>query len=128
MMWDRMRERNRGGAAAQGGSMGGAGTGRRTVAWALLVGVLLAAGPAFATESGHAHRAQASAAYKSGVVTAVSTSGIQINHQNYVMARNATVTDDEGQALDLADFGPGVEVKFRVKRGKIDALIVILPR
>ena len=95
---------------------------------ALFAWVLLAAGPAFAAESGHAHRAQASAAYKSGVVTAVSTSGIQINHQNYVMARNATVTDDEGQALDLADFGPGVEVKFHVKRGKIDELIVILPR
>ncbi len=95
---------------------------------ALPVGVLLAAGPAFAAESGHAHRARAGAAYKSGVVTAKTTSGIQINHRNYVMARTVTVTDDDGQTLTLADVGPGVEVKFHVKRGKIDELIVILPR
>ena len=95
---------------------------------ALLVCVLLAAVPAFAAGSGHGHHARASAAYKSGVVTAKTTSGIQINHRNYVLARTVTVTDDDGQTLDLADFGPGVEVKFHVKRGKIDELIVILPR
>ena len=44
------------------------------------------------------------------------------------MARTVTVKDDEGQALTLADFGPGVEVKFHVKREKIDELIVISPR
>ena len=48
--------------------------------------------------------------------------------RNHVMARTVTVKDDEGQALTLADFGPGVEVKFHVKRGKMDELIVILPR
>ncbi len=64
----------------------------------------------------------------SGVVTGKTASGIQINNKTYLLAPKVTVKDDEGQVMSLKAVVPGTEVKFHLKSGKIDQLIVILPK
>ncbi len=64
----------------------------------------------------------------SGVVTGKTASGIQIDNKTYLLAPKVTVKDEDGRVMSLEDLVPGVEVRFHLKRGKIDRIIVILPR
>ncbi len=70
----------------------------------------------------------AATTFLSGVVTSKTGSGIRINDSTYDLDPNVTVKDDEGQVMSVEDVVPGSVVKFHLKRGKIDKIIVILPR
>ena len=63
----------------------------------------------------------------SGVVTGKTESGIQIDGRTYTLHSKVTVKDEEGEEMSLEDLVPGIEVRFHLKRGKIDQIIMIQP-
>ena len=67
-------------------------------------------------------------AFLSGVVTGKVRSGIRINDRTYAFHSRATLTDEEGEDVDRNQLVRGVQVKFHLRRGKIDQIIVFLPR
>jgi hypothetical protein len=66
--------------------------------------------------------------FQSGQVTAKQGSTLQINNQNYTLAPEALIKDDEGKPRAEKDLTPGTEVRFHVKRGDIDQIVVVLTR
>ena len=71
----------------------------------------------------------AEAAYQSGVVTSLLGSRIEINNIPYRLHKQVIVTDDdEGAVRSLKDLGPGARVRFHLKRGQVDRIILQLPR
>ena len=91
---------------------------------ALFLGAL-AAGPVGASDRSGRSEAQA---FLSGVVTGEDRSGIRINDRTYAFHSRATLTDEEGEEVDRSQLVRGVQVKFHLRRGKIDQIIVFLPR
>ncbi len=91
---------------------------------ALFLGAL-AAGPVGASD--RSGRSEAPA-FLSGVVTGKVRSGIRINDRTYAFHSHATLTDEEGEDVDRSQLVRGVQVKFHLRRGKIDQIIVFLPR
>ncbi len=91
---------------------------------ALFLGAL-AAGPVGASD--RSGRSEAPA-FLSGVVTGKVRSGIRINDRTYAFHSRATLTDEEGEEVDRNQLVRGVQVKFHLRRGKIDQIIVFLPR
>ncbi len=94
------------------------------LAVALFLGAL-AAGPAGASD--RSGRSEAPA-FLSGVVTGEDRSGVRINDRTYAVHSRATLTDEEGEEVDWNQLVRGVQVKFHLRRGKIDQIIVFLPR
>ncbi len=91
---------------------------------ALFLGAL-AAGPVGASDrSGRS----GATAFLSGVVTGEDRSGIRINDRTYALDSRATLTDEEGEEVDWSQLVRDVPVKFHLRRGKIDQIIVFLPR
>lgn len=73
--------------------------------------------------------AQSLADYRLGQVTAKPQGGtVQINNQDYPLSKNVTVTDENDGPRRLEDLEPGLGVKFHVKNGRIDHIVVLLPR
>lgn len=66
--------------------------------------------------------------FLSGQVTANQGNDIQINNKNYPLQQGVTIIDDEGKPRDLKDLPPGAEVKFHLKNGQIDQIVLILPK
>jgi hypothetical protein len=66
--------------------------------------------------------------FQSGQVTAKQGNSLQINKQSYSLHPEVIITDDEGKPRNEKDLVPGVEVRFHLKRGIIDQVIVILPK
>ncbi len=66
--------------------------------------------------------------FQSGQVTAQQGRTVQINNQDYPLLEEVVITDDEGKPRSQKDLVPGTDVKFHVKRGSIDKIIVILPK
>ena len=71
---------------------------------------------------------ESTVSFQSGQVTAKQGSILQINNQNYTLAPEAIIKDDEGKPRGEKDLTPGTEVRFHVKRGDIDQIVVVLPR
>ena len=65
---------------------------------------------------------------KLGHVTAMRGTDIQIDHKEYPLTSDVTITDDEGRPKDLKDLGPGTLVRFHVKNNQIDQIVIMLPR
>ena len=63
-----------------------------------------------------------------GEVTANHGEELVINNVRYSVLSSATVTDDEGNPRNLKEFIPGIQVRFHLKKGSIDQLVLMLPR
>ncbi|MEK7350988.1 MAG: hypothetical protein AAB177_08935 [Nitrospirota bacterium] len=65
---------------------------------------------------------------KTGYVTGVSANEIQIDGYSYKIKVGAEILDHEGAPLLVMDIGQTAEVKFFLKNGEIQKMIVTLPR
>ena len=66
--------------------------------------------------------------FKSGKVTAMRHQEIQVNLKNYRLHRTVKVQDDAGTLRELRDISKGSFVMFHLARGRVDQIILILPR
>jgi hypothetical protein len=97
----------------------------------LALGISLAAGFHFigpakssAQTSGH----QSSAGILIGQVTGVRENILQINNKDYEMKPDVIIKDEENTLMERSEIVPGAEVKCRHTHGRIDQIILILPR
>jgi hypothetical protein len=63
-----------------------------------------------------------------GEVTANHGDELVINNARYSVLPSALITDDEGRQRMLKDFMPGTQVRFHVKQGSVDQLVMMLAR
>ena len=66
--------------------------------------------------------------FKSGQVTDKQGNKLEIDKKDYVLKSDVTVRDDEGRPRELSEVLPGAVVQFHLKQGRIDQLVLILPR
>lgn len=67
--------------------------------------------------------------YRSGQVTEVRPpSSIEIDERSYELKADVMIVDREGEPLELARILPTSLVRFHVKEGKIDKMVVTLPQ
>jgi hypothetical protein len=67
--------------------------------------------------------------YKSGQVTEVRPPfSIEIDERSYDLKSDVTILDREGEPLELARILPTSLVKFHLKEGRIDKMVVTLPQ
>jgi hypothetical protein len=67
--------------------------------------------------------------YKGGQVTEVRPpSSIEIDERSYELKADVMIVDREGEPLELAKILPTSLVKFHLKEGKIDKMVVTLPQ
>lgn len=67
--------------------------------------------------------------YKSGQVTEVRPpSSIEIDERSYELKVDVMILDHEGEPLELARILPTSLVKFHLKEGRIDKMVVKLPQ
>lgn len=67
--------------------------------------------------------------YKSGQVTQVRPpSSIDIDERAYELKADVTILDREGDPLELTRILPTSLVKFHLKEGRIDKMVVTLPQ
>lgn len=71
---------------------------------------------------------QAVASFTPGQVTAVHGKSVQINGRNYELKTGVVIQDEEGKPMEPAEIVPGAEVKFHLKEGQIDQMVLILPK
>ncbi len=100
----------------------------------LMIGLVLLGGVPFGSvEAGWAQGAgpsssAGSATFQSGQITANLATGLQMDHKHYPLDSIVTITDDEGRARELKDLVPGSRVQFHLKQGRIDKIVLILPK
>ena len=67
--------------------------------------------------------------YKSGQVTDVRPpSSIEIDERSYELKVDVTILDREGEPLELARILPSSLVKYHLKEGRIDKMVVTRPQ
>ena len=66
--------------------------------------------------------------FKSGRVTDKKGNRLEIDKKDYVLQANVTVRDEEGKPRDLSEVMPGAFVQFHLKQGRIDQLVLLLPK
>ena len=66
--------------------------------------------------------------FKSGQVTDKKGNRLEIDKKDYVLQANVTVRDEEGKPRQLTEVVPGVMVQFHLKQGRIDQLVLVLPK
>jgi hypothetical protein len=67
--------------------------------------------------------------YKSGQVTEVRPpSSIEIDERSYELKVDVMILDREGEPLEFARILPTSLVKFHLKEGRIDKMVVTLPQ
>jgi hypothetical protein len=67
--------------------------------------------------------------YKSGQVTDVRPpSSIEIDERSYELRADVVILDPDGDPVEFARILPTSLVKFHLKEGRIDKLVVTLPR
>jgi hypothetical protein len=66
--------------------------------------------------------------FKPGHVTGKQGNKLEIDKKDYVLHANVTVKDDEGRPRELSDVVPGTMVQFHLKQGRIDQLVLVLPK
>ena len=64
----------------------------------------------------------------SGQVTAQRVDEIQISNRNYPLDPNVVVIDDAGSPSNLKDLKPGDLVRFHLRQGRVDRIILIIPK
>lgn len=63
-----------------------------------------------------------------GMITLVSGSRVEIDSQAYTLAPNASIKDEEENEKEITSIVPGAMAKARVRQGRIDQMILILPK
>ena len=63
-----------------------------------------------------------------GEVTANRGEALYIDGNEYPLAVGVMVSDDYGSQKEVKDFVPGTYVKYHLKSGKIDIIVMILPK
>lgn len=66
--------------------------------------------------------------FQSGMVSNVSSNQIRINETNYPLDAHVTVSDDEGHPRDLKAVAPDSQVRYHVRHGHIDQIVIMLPK
>ncbi len=66
--------------------------------------------------------------FQSGVIDEVQGSTIRIDGRTYVLKSAVVVVTHKGQSLDLERIIPTSRVKFHLKEGHIDKMMVTLPQ
>jgi hypothetical protein len=67
--------------------------------------------------------------FQSGQVTSPkSGTSVEINDRVFTTKEQVLIRDDEGRPRDEKDLSPGSEIKFHTKEGKIDEIVIILPK
>jgi hypothetical protein len=68
------------------------------------------------------------AAFERGMVTDIRSTSIEIDGRMYSLKTGVVVVNEQGREIELGSVVPQSEVKFHVKEGQIDKLLVILPQ
>ncbi len=66
--------------------------------------------------------------FAQGVVTAVHDASIDIDGRSYSLKVDALIINDLGQPIEIGSVLLSSEVKFHLKAGQIDKMVVTLPR
>lgn len=67
--------------------------------------------------------------FQSGQVTSgKSGTTLQINNANYTLKPQVIIKDDEGRERDERELQPGVQVRYHLKGGQIDQIVIVLPK
>jgi hypothetical protein len=66
--------------------------------------------------------------YKGGQVTDVRSTSIEIDDRSYELKGDVVILDHEGSPLELGRIVPMSRVKFHLKEGQIDKMVVTLPQ
>ncbi|MDR4478377.1 MAG: hypothetical protein R3B37_01325 [Nitrospira sp.] len=66
--------------------------------------------------------------FQSGVIDEVQGSTIRIDGRSYVLKSMVVVVNHEGELLELERIIPTSLVKFHLKEGHIDKMVVMLPQ
>ncbi len=69
-----------------------------------------------------------SATFQAGQITAKLANGLQIDHKHYPLDTGVTITDDEGRTRELKDLVRGSLVQFHLKQGRVDKIMLLLPK
>ncbi|MDR4471154.1 MAG: hypothetical protein R3B11_00415 [Nitrospira sp.] len=80
------------------------------------------------TEQGSEAMPLSTIGFQSGVIDEVLGSTIRIDGRTYVLKAAAVVVTHEGEALELERIIPTSLVKFHLKEGHIDKMVVTLPQ
>jgi len=80
------------------------------------------------TEQGPAAMVFSAVGFQSGVIDEVQGSSIRIDGRSYVLKSAVVVVDREGEPLELERIIPTSLVKFHLKEGHIDKMVVTLPQ
>lgn len=70
----------------------------------------------------------ATAGFQSGVIDEVQGSSIRIDGRSYVLKSAVVVLTHEGEPLEIERIIPTSLVKFHLKEGHIDKMVVTLPQ
>lgn len=102
---------------------------KRSAIALLLMTIVTASQVTFSSES----RAQTqvpfiTGGFSQGMVTAVYEASIDIDSKNYGLKPNVMIVNEQGQPIEMGSVMPNSEVKFHLKEGLIDKMMVILPR
>ena len=65
---------------------------------------------------------------KSGQITAKSEQSVEIDGRDYAFQKNVVFADDEGEWREWVEFKKRDEVRFHLKQGQIDYLILVPPK
>ena len=63
-----------------------------------------------------------------GEVTANRGEALSIEGKEFSLAIGVMVSDDYGGQREVKDFAPGTYAKYHLKSGKIDILVLVLPK
>ena len=66
--------------------------------------------------------------FERGIVTQVHQTSIEIDNKTYGLKPEIVIVNDQGQPIEIEGVMPNSDVKFHVKEGRIDKMVVSLPR
>lgn len=104
--------------------------GKRLTIILLLVAIVTGAQASLPTE-GRAQEVQlpfSTGGFGQGMVTAIHDASIDIDNRNYSFKPNVMIVNEQGQPIEMSSVLQDSEVKFHLKEGQIDKMVVILPR
>jgi len=66
--------------------------------------------------------------FERGIVTEIHQASIEIDNRTYGLKSDVVIVNDQGQPIEMASIVPNSEIKFHLKEGHIDKMVVSLPR
>jgi hypothetical protein len=66
--------------------------------------------------------------FERGMVTEIHQATIEIDNKTYGLKPEVVIVNDQGQPIEIGSVVTNAEVKFHVKEGRIDKMVVSLPR